>query len=336
MAPRVRTRSGQGALALAAGLACLRGLSLTYVLPPDAQVQQVSRRPLLFLSAAPVLTATSAATAKGFDPFGTQLREEELANAPKDLNNPPPDAVVTASGLKFRKLQALPSGGQCQRPRPFDQVEVDYTGYEMNGHVFDSSAGRGGSVRFKVHQVIRGWTEGLQSMCPGEVFRFWIPSALAFGAEGKGGPRGDLCLDVKLNSIARGVTPRPTPADVTGPPADAEVTKTGLATKVLEAGTGTKTARDATKVTVEYTGWTTTGELFESNIIRRGKDEPATFKQQEVPKGWWEGVQLMTVNETRRLWVPSKLAYGDRRTDGGPSGLLTFDVKLIDFSESWF
>ena len=43
--------------------------------------------------------------------------------------------------------------------------------------------------------------------------------------------------------------------------------------------------------------------------------------------GWTEGVQLMVAGETRRFWIPEKLAYQGKRD---PKGMLVFDVELFD------
>ena len=78
------------------------------------------------------------------------------------------------------------------------------------------------------------------------------------------------------------------------PPADAKTTASGLAYKVLQAGTGTEKPTETSKVTVDYTGWTTDGKMFDSSVQR---GTPATFPLNRVIKGWTEGVQLMVVGE---------------------------------------
>ena len=72
----------------------------------------------------------------------------------------------------------------------------------------------------------------------------------------------------------------------------------------------------------------TNGRMFDSSVAG---GEPATFKLDQVIAGWTEGLQLMVVGEARRLWIPAKLAYGETaRHPGGPSGMLVFDVELLD------
>ncbi|MGH8638450.1 MAG: FKBP-type peptidyl-prolyl cis-trans isomerase [Burkholderiales bacterium] len=116
----------------------------------------------------------------------------------------------------------------------------------------------------------------------------------------------------------------PAPSDVAAPPADANTTPSGLATKVLTPGAGTRHPRANSRVKVHYSGWTTEGEMFDSSVAR---DEPISFGLNQVIAGWTEGVQLMVEGETRRLWIPEKLAYGGQR--GAPQGMLVFDVELI-------
>ena len=115
------------------------------------------------------------------------------------------------------------------------------------------------------------------------------------------------------------------PSDVAAPPADAQKTASGLATKVLKAGTGKDHPTRDDLVTVHYTGWTTDGKMFDSSVQR---GQPATFGVARVIPGFGEGLQLMTVGEKRRLWIPEAIAY--KGQDGRPKGMLVFDVELLD------
>jgi peptidylprolyl isomerase len=118
----------------------------------------------------------------------------------------------------------------------------------------------------------------------------------------------------------------PAPPDVKAPPADAEKTASGLASKVLTPGTGKDKPTLTDSVEVHYTGWTTDGRMFDSSV-KRG--QPARFPVSGVIKGWTEGLQLMTVGEKRRFWIPANLAYGDSPGGGRPAGMLVFDVELL-------
>ena len=235
-------------------------------------------------------------------------------NAPSDVAAPPANAERTESGLASVVLQAG-SGGE--RPAARDTVSVHYTGWQTNGHKFDSSVDRGEPASFPLNRVIAGWTEGLQLMQVGEKRRLWIPEPLAYGGR-PGRPSGMLVFDVELLSIQR--APEAPPAE---PPANAERTESGIASVVLQRGTGSDHPTATSRVQVHYTGWTTDGNMFDSSVQR---GSPATFPLNGVIPGWTEGVQLMVVGEKRRFWIPANLAYEGRR---GPQGTLIFDVELL-------
>jgi FKBP-type peptidyl-prolyl cis-trans isomerase len=71
-----------------------------------------------------------------------------------------------------------------------DTVKVHYKGTTLDVNEFDSSYSRGEPISFPLNRVIAGWTEGVQLMTEGAKFRFYIPSELAYGAQGAGGSIG--------------------------------------------------------------------------------------------------------------------------------------------------
>src|SRR4051812_23403401 len=116
----------------------------------------------------------------------------------------------------------------------------------------------------------------------------------------------------------------PAPPDVAAPPADAAKTASGLATKVIKKATGTDKPLKEDLVSIQYTGWTTDGKMFDSSVTR-GK--PATFRVGGVIAGFSEGLQLMTIGETRRMWIPEALAY--KGQENRPKGMLVLEVELL-------
>ncbi|MEO8179631.1 MAG: FKBP-type peptidyl-prolyl cis-trans isomerase [Deltaproteobacteria bacterium] len=122
----------------------------------------------------------------------------------------------------------------------------------------------------------------------------------------------------------------PAPEDVAAPPATATKTPSGLAYVVLQPGTGPDHPIPTDEVRVHYTGWTKDGNMFDSSLARK-PPTPAKFGVTQVIKGWTEGLQLMTVGEKVRFWIPGELAYGDPpKRPGAPAGQLTFDVELLE------
>ena len=115
------------------------------------------------------------------------------------------------------------------------------------------------------------------------------------------------------------------PASEVTPPADAEKSATGLISKLVTRGSGTEKPAATDIVTVNYTGWASDGLLFDSSIVRKA---PSTFPLDRVMAGWRECVQLMTIGEKRRCWVPESLAYKGQA--GRPRGTVLFEIELLD------
>jgi FKBP-type peptidyl-prolyl cis-trans isomerase len=124
-------------------------------------------------------------------------RDQARERVPDDVAAPPPEADRNASGLASKVLQP---GTGTRHPRPNSRVLVHYTGWTTDGREFDSSVARGEPIAFGLHEVIPGWTEGVQMMVEGERRRFWIPEHLAYkGAPGA--PAGMLVFDIELIRI---------------------------------------------------------------------------------------------------------------------------------------
>ena len=85
--------------------------------------------------------------------------------------------VVTDSGLQYKVVEM----GDGEKPAASDKVTVNYRGTLLSGEEFDSSYARNQPVTFQLDQVIPGWTEGLQLMQEGAIYKFTIPPALGYG-----------------------------------------------------------------------------------------------------------------------------------------------------------
>jgi peptidylprolyl isomerase len=96
----------------------------------------------------------------------------------------------------------------------------------------------------------------------------------------------------------------------------------------LIQGDGDIVPEDAT-ITAHYTGaLCSDGTIFESS---HDGNCPATFGLNQVIEGWTVGVPGMRVGGTRRLIIPSDMAYGQRRASSliAPNSDLVFDIELI-------
>lgn len=92
-------------------------------------------------------------------------------------------------------------------------------------------------------------------------------------------------------------------------------------------GTGNVVPEQAT-ITAHYTGaLCKDGTIFQSS---HDFGQPATFGLHQVIAGWTQGVPGMKVGGTRRLVIPSAMAYGSVRAAANipPNSDLVFDIEL--------
>lgn len=132
-----------------------------------------------------------------------KISGEKLASAGKAfLENAAKEkgAVTTTSGMVYMSLNE----GKGESPKSDDVVKVHYRGTLIDGKEFDSSYKRGKPLEFKLDNVIKCWTEGVQKMKPGGKAKFVCPSSLAYGENGAGElilPGATLVFEVELLSF---------------------------------------------------------------------------------------------------------------------------------------
>jgi FKBP-type peptidyl-prolyl cis-trans isomerase len=123
-----------------------------------------------------------------------------------------------------------------------------------------------------------------------------------------------------------GIAATPGQVDIDAPNAFTK-SDTGLSYRIRRRSTGRRPGpRDS--VTVHYKGWLDDGTVFDSSYDR---DEPATFRLNQVVKGWTEGLQQIGEGGMIELEVPPELGYGDRGAGKKipPGAQLHFLVELI-------
>ncbi len=106
-----------------------------------------------------------------------------------------------------------------------------------------------------------------------------------------------------------------------------KVTESGLQYEVLVSGAGPKAQKTST-VVVSYHGTLLDGTVFDSSVDR---GDTAEFPVTGVIPGWTEALQLMSVGDKWKLFVPAKLAYGPAGRPKIPgNSTLIFEVELIE------
>ena len=108
--------------------------------------------------------------------------------------------MTLPSGIQYEVIIV----GKGKLAKATDQVKCHYEGTLIDGTLFDSSVKRGQPAVFGVNQVIPGWVEALQLMPEGSKWKLYIPSDLAYGAQGAGEmipPHSALVFEVELIEV---------------------------------------------------------------------------------------------------------------------------------------
>jgi FKBP-type peptidyl-prolyl cis-trans isomerase FklB len=137
-----------------------------------------------------------------FQTIQTKMSEkgEKEGKAFLETNAKREEVIILPSGLQYEVITV----GTGAKPKASDSVKVHYHGTTIDGKVFDSSVKRGEPATFGVTQVISGWVEALQLMPVGSKWKLFIPSDLAYGAQGAGqaiAPYSTLIFEVELIDI---------------------------------------------------------------------------------------------------------------------------------------
>ncbi|HEY4060182.1 MAG TPA: FKBP-type peptidyl-prolyl cis-trans isomerase, partial [Kofleriaceae bacterium] len=226
--------------------------------------------------------------------------------------------------------EIVKTGTGTTKPHAWDTVTFNYTAWESNGRMFDSTEMRSRPATVPVFKQSDAMEEMLTSMFSGSRVRFWVDSS-KMQANNKpiaGMPDGLLTYEIELMTIQAGHEPPPVPTDLAGPPAGAKKSPKGVAYRVLKAGTGGPKPTIDQDIQVEYTGWTQDKRVFDSTII---KGAPADMSMNGVIVGWQDTLPLMSVGDKWRLWVPAELAYAG--APNRPQGMLVTDVELLAIKE---
>ncbi len=244
----------------------------------------------------------------------------EITPAPPALSVVSPAGATAINGLTKKTVTAGTAKGFANS---YDKVKFTGKGWDAQGNQFFVKTD-------KAPRLLTGLPEALslavQSVSKGESAQVWIPKEK--NADKKF-PDGDLVFELTVDDIIEGMKPPETPSDVATPPADAKKTADGVSYKFLSKQNAGDKPGPADTVKVDYTGWTTDGKMFDSSITRGQK---ASFPLNRVIKGWTEGLQVMSIGDKVRFWIPEQLAYQGK--PGMPAGMLVFDVELFEIKKA--
>ncbi len=275
-----------------------------------------------------VLIGAAIIGAQQYGYFNLTAKEMQTSDeiVPWDVDGK--DTITTSTGLKYVVLKSNPEGHKIVKG---SKVKVHYSGFLMDGKLFDSSFKRGQPLPLTVGkgQVIAGWDEGIALFKQGERGKLIIPYNLAYGERGMPPTipaKADLIFDIEIVEVEDPIEIKP--FDING--LEMKTTASGLKYyEVNRSGSDTK-AQAQRSVKVHYTGYLANGQIFDSSI-ERGQAITFTLGVGQVIPGWDEGIGLMSVGDKLRLVIPYQLAYGEagRAPVIPPKAELTFDVELM-------
>jgi FKBP-type peptidyl-prolyl cis-trans isomerase FklB len=129
------------------------------------------------------------------------VASENLAKSNKFMaeNKTKKNIVVLPSGVQYRVIEE----GNGARPTATSDVTVHYRGSLISGQEFDSSYARDQPAKFKVNDVLPGWSEILPLMRVGDEWQVFLPPAKAYGERGPRGigPNQALQFQIKLLDV---------------------------------------------------------------------------------------------------------------------------------------
>jgi len=327
-----------GAFLLVAGLAACGGDKAQQTeLQGDTDAQQATEAPIDQAEDEAVDEAAAEAARQ-------KLAEDNLKASEAYLTENAAREEVTRlpSGLQFEVVERGVEGNR--KAEPGDWVRIHFTGKHVDGEMFQSTRDQGPAARFPlVEGRVPGWIyEAVPLMKAGDRYIFSLPPDLAYGEQGTPngliGPNEALIYDVELLSVS---DPETYLAESNAFLAEnakkdgVKVTDSGLQYEVVETDeTSDRKPLPTDDVAVEYKGMLIDGTEFDSSQARGA---PARFNVADVIPGWIEGLQLMTVGDTYKFYIPPELAYGEAGEPRGiiaPNEALVFEVTLLEAKES--
>lgn len=269
---------------------------------------------------------------------------------------------TTESGLEYNIVKDEKDG---QKPAQGDIVEmhlhISYKDDKTDTTLFDSRAmNNNQAIQFPMPPPsFKGdIAEGFMMLTPGDsaIFRISIDSLQKAGAQMlpfmKAGNKIEYkVVMVSVKSQAQMRQEQETHAEqqrsvddkilqdyFTSGNIKATKTASGLYYLIEKEGTGA-TAKPGQAVTVNYTGRTMDGNIFDSNVDpAMGHPEPFTFVlgQGQVIQGWDEGVALFKKGTKAKLFIPSTLAYGQNSPSPAipADAVLIFDIEVLKIEEA--
>jgi FKBP-type peptidyl-prolyl cis-trans isomerase len=284
-------------------------------------------------TAALIVTLMACSQAFGQDatdpakaPQGADKAEAPM-NPAKPAGDPPipadTEVVTTSTGLKYSVLR---KGTGTASPKIGDPVKVNYTGWRLDGKVFDASSRHGGPASFVCGQLIEGWNEALQMMRTGDKLKLTIPANLAYGERGAGAdipPNTPLIFEMELLDFWSFAKPDATKA---------KSTAAGLKYEVIREGDGTK-AGPTDGVEMRFALWNAAGKMLTNSDQQR----PLKGTRADFPLAVFGDVlEALSTGGRVRCECPPALAFAEKNNgpDLPPNSTTYWEFELVRIAKA--
>jgi hypothetical protein len=239
-------------------------------------------------------------------PFSTNFRSDVSVEVARLNANSTPDIVFTAGrggGSAVEIYDGTVAAAANKRLAKF----AAFSGLGSGSAVFAAAFDSDGDTRADTINFVQGGGTG---------------SSMVRYSVGIGTAAGSITTS-KLDTVAAVAgTLRATAAAIQADPSMIR-TNSGLIYKELVKGTGAGFTSGSTGVRVNYKGYTSDGDLFDSGTN-------SSFSLSGVISGFAEGLKTMNVGGTSQFNIPANLAYGNAAPSNGKP--IIFMVDLLAFT----
>jgi FKBP-type peptidyl-prolyl cis-trans isomerase len=260
---------------------------------------------------------------------GTVLERIEVPRLPGD-----PVQGELIDGPDGVRWYVLAEGAGDPPPTDDSNVQIEYTGWLLDGTQFDASMDIGRPLTLPLSTFLPGWSAGMRDMRPGERRKLIIGPEGAFGGMGNPPaipPNATLVIDVTLLKVVDYVS---VPKTLPGWPVEGPSTERGdgLQWWDLDAGDPEGEAIPNLDAIVELhlTGYLTDGTVFTRTRDEAGNGSPIRIDLRRWLTGPAEGLIGLAPGARRKLIVPAALAYGSTgRRMVPPRATVIFDIEVL-------
>lgn len=242
-------------------------------------------------------------------------------------------AQIDASGVRF----VIDSLSNKFPPKFTSTVKFKYVGRFLSGNIFDQ-----GTISGPVSSFIEGFQIGLTLMPERTKARIYIPSGLAYGANGAASipPNSNIMFELQILEIVQTETEKQKLAADTvaidqylaSNSINAIRDKSGLRYVITQTGTGPKPDLYS-KIKIKYSGKL----LSDGSVFYNNTNEPTSNFDSRVINyiyGMQVALPKLPVGSKATLYIPSGLGFGEQAVNSGtstvpPNSNLIYEIELL-------